>query len=98
MSTNLRNAQGVKTPSNNMAEAQQHSEGVVARTLEQQTAKLPSDTWLWAAMASMGLSLAFRLKGDRDYSLFIGQWAAPLLLIGVYNKIVKVSGSDRIDH
>jgi hypothetical protein len=28
--------------------------------------------------------------------MFVGQWAAPLLLIGVYNKLVKVAGSDRI--
>ena len=33
-------------------------EGPVARTIEQQTAKLPSDTFLWAAMGSIGLSLS----------------------------------------
>ncbi len=87
-----------KAPGVNTKEAQEHSEGVVARTLERQSAKLPSDIWLWAALSSMGISLACRLKGNRDRSLFIGQWAAPLLLIGVYNKIVKVSGSDRVDH
>ena len=93
MKTDLPNAQGINT-----FEAQDHSEGVLSRTLEQQTAKLSSDIWLWAALGSMGLSLACKLKGERDHSLFIGQWAAPLLLIGVYNKIVKVSGSDRVDH
>ncbi len=93
ISTDLGNTKGINAPA-----AEQHSEGVVARTLEQQTAKLPSDTWLWAAIGSMGLSLIFRLRGERDYRLFVGQWAAPLLLIGVYNKIVKVSGSDRINH
>ena len=30
-------------------------------------------------------------------SLFLGQWAPTLLLLGVYNKIVKVAGSDRFD-
>ncbi len=93
MNTDYLNAQRINTP-----EAQDHSEGVLARTLEQQTAKLPSDVWLWGALGSMGLSLFCRLSGNRDHSLFIGQWAAPLLLIGVYNKIVKVSGSDRVDH
>ena len=29
-----------------------HTEGVVARTIEQQTAKIPSDVFLWAAGAS----------------------------------------------
>ena len=35
-------------------EAQEHSEGKVARTIEEQTAKLPSDLWLWAAFAAIG--------------------------------------------
>jgi len=26
--------------------------------------------------------------------LFIGQWAAPVLLMGVYNKLVKQQGHD----
>jgi len=77
-------------------EAEQHSEGIVARTLEQQTAKLPSDLWLWAALGSMGLSCYLRMTDRKHDALFIGQWAAPLMLIGVYNKLVKVAGSDRI--
>ena len=75
--------------------AQQHSEGAVARTIEQQTAKLPSDVFLWAAVGSMGASAIFQLMGKKHASLFIGDWVAPLLLFGVYNKIVKVQGSDR---
>ena len=78
------------------SEARDHREGRVARTIEDQTARLPSDIWLWAAFGSMGVSLALQLKGRRDESLFIGQWAAPFLLLGVYNKLVKVAGSDRV--
>lgn len=78
------------------APARDYREGRVARTIEDQTARLPSDVWLWAAFASMGVSLALQLKGRRDESLFIGQWAAPFLLVGVYNKLVKVAGSDRV--
>lgn len=78
--------------------AAHHSEGVVARTLEEQTAKLPSDVWLWAAVGSMGLSLFMHLSGRREDGHFIGQWAAPFLLLGVYNKIVKIGGSDRNNH
>lgn len=77
------------------AEAHQHSEGMVARTIEQQTAKLPSDTFLWAAVGSIGVSLCLQLAGKKEASLFVGQWVAPFLLLGVYNKIVKVAGSDR---
>jgi len=77
-------------------EAYQHSEGVVARTLEEQTAKLPSDLWLWAAGASIVGSLALRAMGDKDASNFVGHWAPTFLILGLYNKIVKVAGSDRV--
>ncbi len=77
-------------------ELRQHSEGTVARTIEQQTAKLPSDIFLWAALGSMGISALLQLTGKQKESLFVGQWASPLLLFGVYNKIVKVAGSDQL--
>jgi hypothetical protein len=78
------------------AEAEQHSEGTIARTIEQQTAKLPSDIFLWAALGSIGVSATLQLAGKPRASLFVGQWVAPFLLLGVYNKIVKVEGSDRV--
>jgi hypothetical protein len=72
----------------------EHREGMVARTIEQQTAKLPSDTFLWAAIAAMGTSATLQLLGKRHASLFFGQWAPSFLLFGIYNKIVKQFGSD----
>jgi hypothetical protein len=69
-------------------------EGTVARTIEQQTAKLPSDTFLWAAMGSIGLSLTMMLTGQEKKAQFIGQWAPTLLILGLYNKMVKLHGSD----
>ena len=69
-------------------------EGPVARTIEQQTAKLPSDTFLWAAMGSIGVSLAMMLMGEDKKASFIGQWAPTLLILGLYNKMVKLHGSD----
>jgi len=44
----------------------------------------------------MAVAALFQLRDQRHLSLFIGQWAAPLLLFGLYNKIVKVAGSDRL--
>ncbi|HZS60458.1 MAG TPA: hypothetical protein VFA43_14390 [Gemmatimonadaceae bacterium] len=70
-------------------------EGRLARRIEQQTAKVPSDMYLWAALGSMGVALALQVTGRKHGSLFVGQWAAPFLLLGVYNKVVKVAGSDR---
>jgi hypothetical protein len=31
---------------------------------------------------------------DPVHALFVGQWAAPFLLLGIYNKMVKQHGSD----
>lgn len=76
--------------------AEQKTEGPVARAIEQQTAKLPSDIFLWAALGSIGVSAALQLAGKQKVSLFVGQWVAPFLLLGVYNKIVKIAGSDQL--
>jgi hypothetical protein len=76
-------------------EAQKHSEGV-ARTIEGQTARLPSDLFLWAAGASLVGSLTLRCLGDKEASNFVGLWVPTFLLLGVYNKIVEVAGSDRV--
>jgi hypothetical protein len=72
----------------------EHREGRIARTLEQQTAKLPSDAWLWAALGSMGLSLALELSGREKTANFVGHWAPTFLIFGLYNKMVKLQGSD----
>ena len=72
----------------------EHSEGVVARTIEEQTAKLPSDTFLWLAVGSIGASLALKVAGRDHQALFVGQWAPTFLILGLYNKLVKVAGSD----
>ena len=72
-----------------------HQEGTIARTIEQQMAKLPSDTFLWAAVGSIGAAALLRMFGKKHASLFVGEWVAPILLFGVYNKIVKTQGSDR---
>ena len=74
-----------------------HTEGPVARQIEEQTAKLPSDTFLWAAGASIAASAALQLIGNRQASVFVGQWAPTLLILGLYNKLVKQLGSDFTD-
>jgi hypothetical protein len=66
------------------------------RTIEQETAKLPSDTFLWLAIGSMIVSATMELAGKKHGSVFVGQWAPAFLLFGVYNKLVKQLGSDRV--
>ena len=75
--------------------AGRHAEGPVARGIEEYTAQLPSDVFLWAAGASIVGSLSLMATGNRHGALFVGQWAPTFLLLGIYNKIVKVAGHDR---
>lgn len=70
-------------------------EGRLARRIESETSRLPSDVFLWAALASMAVSAGFKIAKRKHTSLFIGQWAAPFLILGIYNKLVKQLGHDR---
>jgi len=74
-----------------------HHEGRVARSIENKTGHVPSDVFLWAALGSMGVSAMLKCFGKKHDALFVGQWAAPFLLLGVYNKLVKVAGHDQQD-
>jgi hypothetical protein len=71
-----------------------HREGTVARSIEQQTAKIPSDVFLWAALGAIGASLGLRLAGRGKAANFVGQWVPTILIFGLYNKLVKLEGSD----
>ena len=75
-----------------------HSEGQVAKAIEEQTAKLPSDAFLWMAIGSMAVSATMQMTGNKHASLFIGQWAPTFLIFGLYNKLVKQLGSDRTEN
>jgi hypothetical protein len=75
----------------------QHAEGSVAKSIEQQTAKLPSDLFLWAAIGSIAVSATLHLIGNKNGSVFVGQWAPTFLILGLYNKLVKQLGSDPTD-
>jgi hypothetical protein len=79
-------------------DALSHSEGRIAKTIEKQTAKLPSDTFLWMAVGAMTTSATLQIMGNRHASLFVGQWAPTLLIFGLYNKLVKQLGSDRTEN
>ena len=72
-----------------------HSEGPIAKSIERQTAKMPSDWFLWAAMGSIATSATLQFVGSKQASTFVGQWAPTLLILGLYNKLVKQLGSDR---
>jgi hypothetical protein len=71
-----------------------HREGKVAKAIEEQTAKLPSDLFLWSALGVLVLAMSSKLIGKEHLGLLLGQWASPLLIMGLYNKLVKLEGHD----
>jgi hypothetical protein len=75
---------------------EEHREGTIARSIEQQTAKMPSDWFLWAAMGSIAASLVLQLSGDDKKAIFVGHWAPTILSLGIYNKLVKLHGSEGV--
>src|SRR5882672_7944693 len=91
------------------AQTGDQTEGRIARRIEAQTSKIPSDWFLWAAGGSIIAALALQFRGGRARgprfapprfvtrrldANFVGQWAHTLLLLGLYNKVVKVLGHD----
>jgi hypothetical protein len=71
-------------------------EDQVTAAIEKVTAQVPTSAYLALALASMGVSLGLNFSGKKHEALFIGQWAAPFLLLGIYNKMVKQHGSDSL--
>jgi len=61
--------------------------------IERQTSKVPSSLFLGFAIGSMAASALMKISGKDDWALFIRQWAAPFLIMGNYNKMVKQHGS-----
>lgn len=78
-------------------------EGRVARMIEEKSASIPTDVFLIAAAASVIGSALIQLgsvvgrqsfgvaKRTGQLSLFIGQWAPTFLLLGLYNKMLKIA-------
>ncbi len=46
----------------------------------------------------MAGSVSFKIAKKDHAALFVGQWVAPFLLLGIYNKMVKQHGSDAAPH
>lgn len=70
----------------------EHVESSFTRMVEHQTAKIPSDFFLVVALCAMAASLFGELTGRERFSRFVGMWPGPLLVMGVYNKLVKTFG------
>ena len=71
-------------------------EGKITKEIESVTSRIPSGGYLALALGSMAASAAIAAFSKRKtMANFVGLWVPTLMLIGIYNKIVKVEGSDR---
>lgn len=48
------------------------------------------------AGASIIGSLTLHVLNRKEDAQFVGHWVTPFMPLGVYNKIMKVAGSDRV--
>lgn len=73
------------------------TEDQFTKSVEEYTAALPSSAYLAIAIAAMAASLALQVSGREKWGNFVAQWVPTWLVIGLYNKLVKLEGHDRLD-
>ncbi|MCM2322132.1 MAG: hypothetical protein NDJ90_02610 [Oligoflexia bacterium] len=79
--------------SNKLSESKP-TEGRLTEKIEQQTAKIPSLGYLGLAVGSMAASALLAVfSNKKEYANFVGLWAPSFLLLGIYNKLVKIESS-----
>jgi hypothetical protein len=72
----------------------EHQEGSLTRRIESVTSQVPSGTYLSLAVGSIAISALLHLAGRKQDAQFVGQWVPTILLLGLYNKVVKQHGSE----
>lgn len=83
-----------KAMSGNGVERGDAKEGTVTKQIESVTSQVPSGTFLGLALGSIVLSAICQATGQKQNAQFIGQWVPTILILGLYNKLVKVHGSE----
>ena len=73
------------------------AEDAVTKSIERQTARIPSGAMLALALGAMGVATVSQLSGRGKWGNFIAQWVPTILIMGVYNKLVKLEGHDQTD-
>ncbi len=72
----------------------EQGEGEMTKAIEYYTSQVPSGAYLSLAIGSIGLSLGLRLLGQKNAANFVGHWVPTILILGLYNKLVKLEGSE----
>ena len=76
---------------------QAKTEDPFTKAIENYTAQIPSSAYLGIAIGAMGLSLVCQATGRGKWGNFIAQWVPTWLIIGLYNKVIKLEGHDQYD-
>ncbi len=71
----------------------QHDEGTLTKTIEHYTSQVPSGAYLSFAIGSIALSAILHAAGRKQDATFVGHWVPSILMLGLYNKLVKLEGS-----
>lgn len=69
-------------------------EGRMTKQIESVTSRVPSSTFLTLALGSIAVSAILQGIGRKNDAHFIGQWVPTILIMGLYNKLVKLEGSE----
>ena len=92
--------EGTKSKANELTtktegvKAGETTEGTITKQIENVTSKVPSATFLSLAIGSVALSAMLRMFGRKDDAQFVGHWVPTILTLGLYNKLVKLEGSE----
>ena len=93
---NKRTSQRKEYGSSNYTE-QAKTEDTFTKAIEDVTVQIPSSVYFGIAIGAMGLSLVCQATGRGKLRTFIAQWVPTWLIIGLYNKFVKLEGHDQYD-
>jgi hypothetical protein len=69
----------------------------IDKSVKEYAASMPSAAYLGVAAGAMILSLVCELTGRNKWGNFIAQWVPVCLIIGVYNKLVKLEAHDQAE-
>ena len=76
------------------AEPAEYEEGQITKEIERYTTAVPSGTFLTLGIAAILGSALLQIAGRKEDANFIGQWVPTILIMGLYNKLVKLHGSE----
>ena len=65
-------------------------EGKLITRIEEQSSKIPSGVYLSASLAATVASILLKKRGKNIASVII-QWVIPVLMVGLYSKIMKTA-------